>query len=100
MQIQPTTNNLAIKTKGTSAQRLAETAMSACDSLTYLSGDTTYMTPANPPTYEFDYGTCSLVNVDGVIRTGKVWIRFMGRPKLPGSKTIIKLINYKVNGSI
>jgi hypothetical protein len=100
MQIQPTTNNLAIKTKGTSAQRLAETAMASCDSLTYLSGDTTLFNNTNPPTYEFDYGTCSLVNVDGVIRTGKVWIRFLGRPRNAGSKTIIKLINYKLNGIV
>lgn len=104
MQIQPTTNNLAIKTKGTSAQRLIngnnEITAFGCDSLTYLSGDTTYVNLASPPTYEYDYGLCSLANVDGVVRTGKVWIRFIGRPKTAGSKTIIKLINYKVNGAI
>ncbi len=99
MQIQPTTNNLAIKTKGTSAQRL-EGVTGGCDSLTYLSGDTTYVSLSNPPTYKFDYGACSLANVDGVIRTGTVTIRFLGRPRNVGSKTIIKLLNYKVNGSI
>lgn len=96
MQIQPTTNNLAIKTKGTSAQRVAA---GGCDSLVFLSGDTTYAT-ANHPTYEYDYGTCSLANIDGVIRTGKLWVRFIGRPNTAGSKTIIKLINYKINGAI
>ncbi|MBP7810237.1 MAG: hypothetical protein KA163_13165 [Bacteroidia bacterium] len=101
MQIQPTTNNLAIKTKGTSAQRIAGVT-GGCDSLTYLSGDTTAagFTNTNPPTFEYNYGICSLANTDGVIRTGKLWIRFLGRPKTAGSKTIIKLLNYKVNGSI
>jgi hypothetical protein len=98
MQIQPTTNNLAIKTKGTSAQRLMGVT-GGCDSLTFISGDTTFAT-TNHPTYEYDYGTCSLANVDGVIRSGKLWIRFLGRPNTMGSKTIIKLINYKVNGAI
>lgn len=98
MQIQPTTNNLAIKTKGTSAQRLAATT-GGCDSLTYISGDTTYAT-SSYPTYEYNYGVCSLASVDGVIRTGKIWVRFLGRPRTVGSKAIIKLINYKVNGAI
>jgi hypothetical protein len=97
MQIQPTTNNLAIKTKGTSAQRLAGVT-GGCDSLTYISGDTSFV--GAPPTFEYNYGICSLANTDGVIRTGKLWIRFLGRPKNAGSKTIIKLLNYKVNGTI
>ncbi|HWY12548.1 MAG TPA: hypothetical protein VN026_14545 [Bacteroidia bacterium] len=100
MQIQPTTNNLAIKTKGTGAQRLNATTTAACDSLTYVGGDTTYANLASPPTYTFNYGACSLVNIDGVVRTGTVWIRFLGRPRLVNSKTIIKLINYKINGAI
>lgn len=102
MQIQPTTNNLAIKTKGTGAQRLSGVT-GGCDSLTYLSGDTTMATGfnlTNPPTFEYNYGICSLANADGVVRTGKLWIRFLGRPKTAGSKTIIKLLNYKVNGAI
>lgn len=98
MQIQPTTNNLAIKTKGTSAQRLMGTT-GGCDSLVFLSGDTTFAT-ANHPTYEYNYGICSLANVDGVVRTGKLWVRFINRPNNAGSKTIIKLLNYKVNGTI
>ncbi len=103
MQIQPTTNNLAIKTKGTSAQRLIQDlqlASGGCDSLKYLSGDTTYVSLSNPPTYEFDYGTCPAAIVDGVVRTGKIWIRYLGRPNMIGKKTIIKLMNYKVNGTI
>ncbi len=99
MQIQPTINNLAIKTKGTGAQRLTG-ASGGCDSLTYISGDTTYTNLLSPPTYSFNYGTCSLVNIDGVTRTGSVWIRFLGRPRNVNSKTIIKLINYKVNGAL
>lgn len=99
MQIQPTTNNLAIKTKGTSAQRLAAVA-GGCDSLVYLSGDTSYVNLSSPPTYEYNYGVCSLASFDNKIRSGKLWIRFLGRPKNAGSKTIIKLINYKINGAI
>lgn len=99
MQIQPTTNNLAIKTKGTSAQKLMSPP-GGCDSLTLISGDTTQFNNTNPPTYEYNYGTCSLASVDGVVRTGKLWIRFLGRPNTVNSKTIIKLINYKINGAI
>jgi len=99
MQIQPTTNNMAINTKGTGAQRTFAVA-GGCDSLVYVSGDTTYMTPSSPPTYSFDFNTCSLANVDGVVRTGSIWVRYLGRPRLAGSKTIIKLISYKVNGVI
>jgi hypothetical protein len=97
MQIQPTTNNMAIKTKGTGAQRVAT---AGCDTLVYISGDTTYMTPSSPPTYSFSFNSCSAINADGVLRTGAIWVRFLGKPATAGSKTIIKLINYNVNGSI
>lgn len=103
MQIQPTTNNLAIKTKGTSAQRLdgpLQTLAGGCDSLTLLSGDTTYTNLSNPPTYQFVYGTCPAAIVDGVVRTGTITVRFLGRPNMVNKKTIIKLFNYKVNGTI
>jgi hypothetical protein len=100
MQIQPTTNNMAIKTKGTGATRLATGSelMGGCDTLTYISGDTAFM--GAPPTFEFDYSNCTLANVDGVIRTGKVRMTFVGKPKVVNSKTIIKLINYKINNAI
>lgn len=100
MQIQPTTNNMAIKTKGTGAQRTTAASSAGCDSLVYLGGDNTYSNTANPPRYQFVYNTCALPNVDGVIRTGTLQIAFVGKPKLVGSKTIIKLLNYTVNGTI
>ena len=99
MQIQPTTNNMAIKTKGTGAQRLAGVT-AGCDSLTYLGGDLTYSNTANPPRYSFVYNLCGAANVDGVVRTGTVLVTFVGKPKLVGSKTIIKLLGYNVNGTI
>jgi hypothetical protein len=99
MQIQPTTNNMAIKTKGTGAQRLAGVT-GGCDSLVYLGGDNTYSNTANPPRYQFIYNTCSAANVDGVVRTGTIQVTFIGKPKLVGSKTIIKLLGYNVNGLI
>jgi hypothetical protein len=99
MQIQPTTNNMAIKTKGTGAQRLSG-VMATCDSLTYISGDTTYTNLSSPPTYSFSFSNCAAPNTDGVARTGGIWVRFIGRPSTVGSKTIIKLLNYNVNGSI
>ena len=99
MQIQPTTNNMAIKTKGTGAQRLAGVT-GGCDSLTYLGGDLTYANTADPPRYQFIYNTCSAANVDGVVRTGTILVTFVGKPKLVNSKTIIKLLGYNVNGTI
>lgn len=102
MQIQPAVNNMAIKTKGTGAQRLAPEfqVMAACDSLTYVSGDTSFVLPGSPPTFKFDYGACSAANVDGVGRTGTITVTFYGKPKLPGSKAVIKLLSLKINGAI
>lgn len=102
MQIQPTTNNLAINSKGTSAKKVmaGSAVVASCDTLTFLGGDSTYANAANPPKWEFNFGTCTAANHDGVLRTGKILITFMGKPKTVGSKTIIKLVNYKVNGTI
>lgn len=105
MQIQPTTNNLAVNTKGTSAKKeMAGFQMAAaCDTLTYISGDTTFANTNNPPVFEFNFSNCSAPNFDGVSRSGKLTVKFYGRPKLPNSKSVIKLQNYvvtKATGSI
>lgn len=105
MQIQPTTNNLAIQTKGTGAKKVMAgyQLLAACDTLTYISGDTTYTNLNNPPVFEFNFTNCSATNFDGVSRSGKITVKFLGRPKIANSKTIIKLQNYvvtKATGSI
>jgi hypothetical protein len=102
MQIQPNVNNLAINTKGTGAKKVMAGANvgGTCDTLKYLYGDTVNFSSANPPVFEFDYGTCSLGAFDGHTRTGKLNIRLIGKIKTAGSKTIIKMSNYKINGNI
>lgn len=102
MQIQPTTNNLAINTKGTGAKKVTANSslLAACDTLVYLSGDTTYANLTNPPKWQFSFTSCSAANHDGVVRTGTITVTFLGKPKTAGSKAIIKLYNYKVNNNI
>lgn len=102
MQIQPTTNNLAIQTKGTSAKKLMEgfAITAGCDTLTFLGGDSTYTNLSNPPRWEFNFGTCAAANHDGITRSGKIFVTFKGRPKKDSSTTIIKMQNYKVNNNI
>jgi hypothetical protein len=97
-QIQPTTNNLAVQTKGTSAKKMMEgfALAASCDTLTYISGDTTYTNLLNPPIWEFNFGNCSAASNDGLLRSGKIIVKFLGRPKVSGNKTIIKFQNYKV----
>jgi hypothetical protein len=96
MQIQPNTNNLAINTKGTSVKKGA----SVCDTLKFISGDTVNF--STPVKFEYDYSTasCPAALLDGISRSGKVLITYLGKPKLAGSKTIIKLLNYKLNNAI
>ncbi len=105
MQIQPTTINLAVATKGTGAKKVDMTniVLASCDTLTYISGDTTYTNLNNPPVFEFNFGTCSAANFDGVSRSGKLIVKFYGRPKNTNSKTLIKMQNYivaKATGTI
>jgi hypothetical protein len=94
MQVQPNVNNLAINTKGTSVKKGTAT----CDTLKFLGGDSTYTNASQPPMWEYDYSlNCPSAILDGVTRSGKVLITYMGKPKTAGSKTILKLLNYKVN---
>lgn len=102
MQIQPTTNNLAINTKGTGAKKVTANSflLAACDTLVYISGDTTYANLSSPPKWQFSFTSCSAANHDGVVRTGTILVTFLGKPKTAGSKAIIKMLNYKVNNNI
>lgn len=98
MQIQPTTNNLAIGTKGTGAKKLMAGAevSGGCDTLAYVSGDTTYAS-GNYPVFKFDFGNCNAANYDGASRSGTLTVKFRGRPKLAGSTSLITLTNYQVH---
>ncbi|MGZ3884203.1 MAG: hypothetical protein ACXVPQ_11565 [Bacteroidia bacterium] len=100
-QIQPTANSKAINTKGTGATlKMAGTfSYTPCDTLHLLSGDTVWAGPNHKdPLYEYDFSTCGNANGDGFLRTGKYMIRLTGPIKTTGSKMIIKLSGYKVNG--
>ncbi len=103
MQVQPTANSRAIATKGTGAtlKTTGTNSVTACDTLTKISGDTSWaMTGHIDPTFEYDFSSCPNVNGDNTQRTGKYRIRLTGPMKVAGKKMIIKLLNYVVNGNI
>lgn len=99
MQIHPTVYNLAVQTKGTGAKKLmaGTELLSGCDTLAYVSGDTTYSNLGMPPKFEFNYSNCTAANHDGIGRSGIIAIQFFGKPKLPGTKSLITMLNYQVN---
>lgn len=99
MAVVPATNAHAINTKGVGAQggRIA----ARCDSLTKISGDTLWGQPGHvDPTYTMSISNsdCALTMADGRFRNGKLVIRLTGKIKLPGSKMIIKMGDYKAGG--
>ena len=103
MQVQPTANSRAINTKGTgSTAKMAGTySFTPCDTLKKISGDTNWAMGGHiDPIYEYDFSACPNINGDGTARSGKYRIRLTGPLKVAGSKMIIKLINYQINGSI
>ncbi len=100
-QMGPTSTNLVIKTKS-SPPRLANgysDIISICDTLTYLSGDTSWTSPTHQdPVYEYDFGACGSYAFDGIPRTGKWQITFRkGGIKKPGTSLLIRLLNYKLS---
>jgi hypothetical protein len=97
--IVPTTNNHAIKTKGTGAQ--VGKFMAPCDTLKKISGDTFYGKLDHiDPVFELDLsgGGCGQSFTDGKLRTGKWQIRLTNKIRVTGAQMIIKLINHKTNG--
>ena len=98
MAVVPATNAHAINTKGVGTQgRVA----ARCDTLTKISGDTLWGDPGHVhPTYTMNISNnaCALTMADGRFRNGALMIRLTGKIKLPGSKMIIKMINYKAGG--
>lgn len=96
LTVPPTTQQLAINTKGTGAQGKGLAA--PCDTLTRISGDTLFGQPNHvDPTYTLNLSNtaCSQVMPDGRPRTGYLTIRFTNKLRLAGAKMIIKFHNYK-----
>lgn len=94
--IVPAVNSMAIKTKGTGADK-NRSASAACDSLHLYSGDTLFSSPTHVhPTYSLTVAnpTCSPIP-DSKIRGGDVWIKFYGRLKTAGSRMVLTLMNYQ-----
>lgn len=98
MAVVPTTQQLAIKTKGTGAQGRE---LAACDTLTRISGDTLFGTTGHvDPTYTTNVGSsnCNLIMPDGKLRSGFLSIRFTNKLRIAGAKMIIKMNTYKASG--
>jgi len=83
-------------TKGTGAQ--TGFPLLSCDTLTYLSGDTTDFDPN--PVYSLNVSntSCSLIIPDGKVRAGKITIRLTGKIRMPGSQMVLKLYDYGASG--
>jgi hypothetical protein len=98
MAVTPAVNSHAINTKGVGAQsRIA----ARCDSLTKISGDTLWGMPGHvDPTYTMNIsnGGCAFTMPDGRFRNGALSVRLTGKIKVPGSKMIIKMLDYKAAG--
>lgn len=98
MAVVPATNAHAINTKGVGGQgRVA----ARCDTLTKISGDTLWGQPGHvDPTYTMNISNnaCALTMADGRFRNGALLVRLTGKIKVPGSKMIIKMLNYKAGG--
>lgn len=100
MAIVPAVNGVAIKTKGTGADN-NRTATSLCDSLHLVSGDTLWTNGGHvAPTYSLSFNSASCSPIpDSKVRTGDAWITFYGRLKLPNSRIVMQLLNYKAANS-
>ncbi|GIV30205.1 MAG: hypothetical protein KatS3mg028_1271 [Bacteroidia bacterium] len=100
-QVGPTATNLVIKTKSCPPRLMQGYSgiLSACDTLTWISGDTAWTSPTHQdPVYEYDFGTCGGYTFDGIPRTGKWNITFRnGGIKKPGASMRIQLLNYKLS---
>lgn len=94
MAMVPAVNNMAIKTKGTGAAH--NRAMATCDTMTYISGDTTFTNLNSPPIYSLSIASASCSPIqDAKIREGVMFITFYGRLKNVGSRIKLVMQNYK-----
>lgn len=100
-QVGPTATNLTIKTKSSPPRLMSGFSgiLSTCDTLTWISGDTTWSSPTHQdPVYEYDFGTCGGYSFDNIVRTGKWRITYRGGGiKKPGASMLLQFINYKLN---
>lgn len=97
MAVIPAVQSHAINTKGTGAQG-GKSANTRCDTLTLISGDTLWGTPGHiDPTYTMNISNnaCAQTLADGRFRQGLLSVRLTGKVRTPGSKMIIKMINYR-----
>lgn len=101
MAMVPATNAVAIKTKGTGADKNKSSVLPGpCDSLRLVSGDTLWASPTHvAPTYSIDFnsataGSCSPIP-DGKIREGALFVTLYGKVKSPNSRMVFTLQNYK-----
>lgn len=97
MSIIPIFHQLAINTKGTGTQNVKTTT--TCDTLSRLSGDTLFgSTNHKDPVYTANLGSglCGQARPDGKERSGVLNIRLGNKIKTPGTRTIIKISQYRV----
>lgn len=100
MAMVPATNAVAIKTRGTGADKNRSSVLPGpCDSLHYISGDTTFVNLNSPPTFSMNFNTvgtntCAQIP-DGKIRQGVLFVKLYGKVKTPNSRMVIILQGYK-----
>jgi hypothetical protein len=97
MAIIPAVNQHAINTKGTGANA-SKSAAAPCDTLHYISGDTSTFLPNPIYTMEAGNSTCAARMPDGKIRSGQLSMRLTGKLKNVNAQMIVKLLNYKASG--
>jgi hypothetical protein len=104
MAMVPATNAVAIKTKGTGADKNRSSVLPGpCDSLHYVSGDTTFVNLNNPPTFTMNFNStgansCTPIP-DGKYREGVLKVVLHGKVKTPNSYMVFKLLGYKAANS-
>lgn len=101
MSIVPIVHQLAINTKGTGTQNFKTTT--TCDTLSKLSGDTLFgSTNHKDPVYTANLGSglCGQARPDSKERSGVLNIRLGNKIKTPGTRTIIKISQYRVGDLI
>ena len=97
MSMVPAVNSVAIKTKGTGADANRSSVLpSPCDSLHYISGDTTFVNLNSPPVFSMTINSASCNPIpDGKIRQGVIFVKLYKRVKTPGSSMTFTLTGYK-----
>lgn len=96
MAIPPTVQQHAFNSRTVNFKSLVV----GCDTLTKISGDTLFGTAGHvDPVYTMTVSGCAATLADGKSRSGKLRIRMTGKLRNPGSKMIIKMQDYKSDGT-